>query len=119
MEEAEENAGFSIDIPDRIGEYSMSIIQDLNNEIIQVFYEKVDEDNNILIRKGIGSDDISGDHNKYDEINEVQIDDQIVIEKENGEVIYLATWISNNYSYSVSIPRITEEEMTSIIHQIN
>ena len=119
LEEAEQNAGFSIDIPDRIGEYSMSIIQDLNNEIIRVFYKKVDEDNNILIRKGIGSDDISGDHNKYDEINEVHIDDQIVIEKENGEVIYLATWISNNYSYSVSIPRITEEEMTSIIHQIN
>lgn len=90
MEKVEQNAGFSIDIPDIIGEYSMSIIQDLNNEIIQVFYK--DKDAEILIRKGTGTDDISGDYNAYNEI-----DDKVVTEKGNDGVIYLV----NNYFYSV------------------
>lgn len=118
MEEAEEKAGFSMEVPDAIGEYSKSLIQTLDQEIIQVFYEKDGSDDNILIRKGTGSDDVSGDYNEYAETKEVQIEDVQVTEKGNDGTISLAIWKTDEYSYSVSVPGMTEEEIATIIEQV-
>lgn len=61
LQDAEDNTGFSITVPDNIDGYTQTMIQTLDKEVIQAFYEKNDNsDETILIRKGIGSDDIIG-----------------------------------------------------------
>lgn len=118
LEEAETNAGFSMQAPNTIGEYSATIIQNLDQEIIQVYYEKDGSDTVILIRKGTGSDDISGDYNEYTEIKDVQLGDVQATEKGNDGTVRLATWTADEYSYSVSVPGMTEKEIATIIEQV-
>ena len=118
MEEAEEKAGFSMEVPDAINDYSMGLIQNLDQEIIQVFYFKDGSDDSILIRKGTGADDISGDYNEYTETKEVQIDDVQVTEKGNDGTVSLTTWTTEDYTYSVSVPEMTADEVTAIIEQV-
>ena len=61
LQDAEDNTGFSITVPENIDGYTQTMIQTLDKEVIQAFYEKNDNsDETILIRKGIGSDDIIG-----------------------------------------------------------
>ena len=61
LQDAEDNTGFSITVPENIDSYTQTMIQTLDKEVIQAFYEKNDNsDETILIRKGIGSDDIIG-----------------------------------------------------------
>ena len=118
LEEAEEKSGFSMEVPETIGEYSKTLIQNMDQEIIQVFYEKNGTDDSILIRKGTGSDDISGDYNKYTEIKETQIGDVQVTEKGNDGTVSLATWTTEDYSYSISVPGMSEDEIAVIIEQV-
>lgn len=118
LDKAEANTGFSMEVPDAIGEYTKTLIQTLDQEIIQVFYEKDGSDDNILIRKGTGADDISGDYNEYTETKEVQIDDVQVTEKGNDGTVSLATWTTEDYTCSVSVPGMSEEEIATIIEQV-
>lgn len=118
LEEAEEKAGFSLEVPETIGEYSKTLIQNMDQEIIQVFYEKDGSDDGILIRKGTGSDDISGDYNEYTETKETQIGDVQVAEKGNDGTISLAIWMTDECSYSVSVPGMSEDEIAVIVEQV-
>ena len=101
LNEAEDNVGFSI------------------KEVIQVFYEKDDQsDSTILIRKGIGSDDISGDYNTYNEKTQLNINKNQIMEQGNDGKVMLATWTDAGYTYSVSTLGLSESEMENIIQQI-
>lgn len=117
LEEAETKAGFNMEAPTTIGEYKQTIIQNLDNEIIQVFYEKENSEKSILIRKGVGTEDISGDYNEYDEIN-VKFGDVAITEKGTNGIVYLATWNNENYSYSLYTDGIEIENIDEVITQI-
>lgn len=120
IEEAEQVAGFTMEVPEKIGNYNRSVIMNLNNnEMIEVIYYMEDDDTKeIVIRKGPGSDDISGDYNEYAESNQVQIDEYDVTEKGNDGVVNQAIWTADGYSYSVYASEVTAEEMADIIKQI-
>ena len=119
LNEAEDNVGFSITVPEKIDGYTRTMIQTLDKEVIQVFYEKDDQsDSTILIRKGIGSDDISGDYNTYNEKTQLNINKNQIMEQGNDGKVMLATWTDAGYTYSVSTPGLSESEMENIIHQI-
>ena len=95
------------------------MIQTLDKEVIQVFYEKDDQsDSTILIRKGIGSDDVSGDYNTYNEKTQLDINKNQIMEQGNDGKVMLATWTDAGYTYSVSTPGLSESEMENIIQQI-
>lgn len=119
LDEAKDNTGFSIEIPGQIKGYTQTLIQTLEKQTIQVFYEKGGQtDQEILIRKGIGTEDISGDYNTYDEEKQTDIAGYQVQEKGDNGKIMLATWTNDGYTYSVSAPGISENEMEIIIQQI-
>ena len=119
LQDAEDNTGFSITVPENINGYTQTMIQTLDKEVIQAFYEKNDNsDETILIRKGIGSDDISGDYNKYNEKNQLDINNYQVTEQGNDGKVMLATWTDAGYTYSVSTSEISAGEMETIIQQI-
>lgn len=119
LQEAEDNTGFSITVPDNINGYTQTMIQTLDKEVIQVFYQKAGQSEaEILVRKGIGSDDISGDYNKYSEKTQLNINKNQIMEQGNDGKVMLATWTDAGYTYSVSTPGISAEEMKTIIQQI-
>jgi len=125
IKEAEENAGFSFEIPEAIEGYKIAWIQNLGQEMIEVIYEKADdaeeseEDDTIHLRKGVGTEDISGDYNDYAESNQVTIGSYNVTMQGNNGSVSLATWTDGGFSYAVSVPEMSAESVTTIIQQMN
>lgn len=117
LEEAQQLAGFSIQVPDSIDGYPARSIQVMDTSMIQVLYEN-DQDQQILIRKGTGSDDISGDYNSYNETTQTTLNDFSVTFKGNDGKIMVAIWSDGSYSYAIDASGLTSEEMTALIEQV-
>ena len=100
IKEAISVAGFEIYVPEKILNYKMGIIQAVKGDMIQVFYNN-DKDE-ILVRKAIGTEDVSGDYREYEKVEKVKIGNFDVTLKSNKDKIYLATWTDGKYSFSVS-----------------
>ncbi len=91
--------GFDIIVPDSVDGFDTRTIQVMDNKMIQVIYTK--GDNNLLIRKQAGSDDISGDYSQYSETNTVTLGTlQVTMKGENG-MVCLATWADGGYMYAI------------------
>jgi len=124
IKEAEENAGFSFEIPETIEGYKIAWTQNMDKEMIEVIYEKDDdvkeseEDNSIHLRKGVGTEDISGDYNVYSESNQVDIGSYNVAMQGNNGSVSLATWTDGEFSYVVSVPEMSMENVATIIQQM-
>lgn len=116
MEDAVKIAGFSFEVPKQIEGYSNQAIQAIENDIIQVIYD--DGTNSIYIRKGAGTEDISGDYNEYEQSDEVSIGEYQITEKGNDGKISVAIWNDGNYSFCVGTPGMSAEEIAAIIEQV-
>ena len=110
LEEAEELAGFDIAVPDRIEGYPETLIQAAEDSMIQVFYLEDDSDDadSILIRKGIGTEDISGDYSEYAQNTEATMHGVEVTTKGSDGKIFTATWTQDGYAYSIHADSGTE-----------
>lgn len=87
--------------------------------MIEVIYEAVDDsDDAIYIRKGSGTDDISGDYNSYSESKKVSVGSYNVTMKGDNGTVSLVTWTDGEFSYAVSTPKMSEEFVTAIIKQM-
>lgn len=106
LEEAAKIAGFDMTVPDGIDGYPNIMIQAMDKSTIQVFYsdkELGEEDcKTVLIRKGVGEEDISGDYNKYNENSTAQMHGAEVSLRGDGSLVNTATWVQDGYSYSIS-----------------
>ncbi|MCI5958976.1 MAG: DUF4367 domain-containing protein [Lachnospiraceae bacterium] len=116
MEDAVKIAGFSFEVPKQIEGYPNQVIQAIENDIIQVIYD--DGTNSIYIRKGAGTEDISGDYNEYEQSDEVSIGEYQVTEKGNDGKVSVAIWNDENYSFCVGTPGMSAEEIAAIIEQV-
>ena len=67
VERAAEGAGFVFYCPSEVEGYSKKDISYIKNKLIQVVFR--DGNKSILLRKTKGTDDISGDYNKYNNID--------------------------------------------------
>ena len=94
--EAGTAAGVPFSVPENLGEKSISLIQAMKG-IAEVRYG-TDEDE-IIYRKGSGSDDISGDYGIY-KSSDLTIGGQTVTLRENDGKVYGAVWNANGFSYS-------------------
>ncbi|MCR5736009.1 MAG: hypothetical protein K6G22_15525 [Lachnospiraceae bacterium] len=105
IEDAEKIAGYDIMVPDRIEGYPDTFIQAVKKEMIQVFYydakENEDERSRVLIRKGVGNEDISGDYNEYSQIESAEMHGINVDLRGNDNLIYNATWYQGGYAYAI------------------
>ena len=97
------------------------MIQAVDQEILQVYYEKGEEE--ILIRKAVISQgkDISGDCNKYDVTKKVAVKGKKgkVTVKGSGKKKYVAIWNDGTYSYSVSTSNgMSQNALLKIVKQV-
>lgn len=113
LEEAGKLAGFSFTAPERVDGYTERYIAAIENDIAQVIFSN-DDDSGLYFRKGLGSDDVSGDYNTYDVTEEQTIDGHTVLCKGNDGLIYTATWTDGTYSYAVMCDAGMSAEQLSV-----
>ncbi len=118
LKEAEEDAGFEIQIPDEIRGAKAVAFRNLGTKMLEVIY--YDGDTEVArVRKGIGAEDISGDYVIYSEEKSVEVGEKSVTIKKEAEGCYLAVWTEGDYSYSVSVQTpFNQEELTELVEQV-
>lgn len=78
------------------------------NEFAQIVYEGTD--NSLTYRKTRGTEDISGDYNQYEQILDKAVNGVDIMIKGNNDRYYLATWTTQDFSYSLSVDEGIELE---------
>ena len=118
LEEAETLAGFTVTLPDTIPNWNgESIIRAMENSMIEVVCKM--EDDTLTIRKGAGTEDISGDYNSYETSQEILSGGKTITVKGNSGIIYLAIWTVEDYSFAVRTNSgFSQEEILNIISAV-
>lgn len=124
IEEAEKAVGFDLSVPESIDGLSERIIRvDSEDQLIEVIYQNgQDEDQEIRIRKAVGTDEISGDYNEYSQSRTLDVDGIAVTVKGDDDLITVATWAQDPYVYSIgnySDSGFTEGELVKLIQEIH
>jgi hypothetical protein len=102
IEEAEDLAGFDIALPGSLPEgYSRSAIRAVKDGMIEIIYTNGNDE--IRIRKGMGSEDISGDYSEYGETGTEMVGGLKVTMKGSGGKVNAASWQSGGYAFSVTV----------------
>lgn len=102
LKDAQKLAGFKVTVPEKMPEgYFESVILVIKNDMIEIRY--VNGDDKICIRKGKGSEDISGDYNEYKAINMVMVNNmQVKMQGSDGKV-NVATWVDGEYTFAIDV----------------
>lgn len=106
VSEAAKAAGISFSVPEKLEGYKVSHVQAMDG-IVELRYSN--GSNEIRIRKGKGTNDISGDYNVYKNVSEKKIGGNTVTLKGNGDGVSSATWTDGTYSCSI----FSENELTN------
>lgn len=118
LEEAEQEAQFTLNIPQSIEGYSSSVYR-LNKEtgLLEVVFENGEE--SITFRKASGDGDISGDYNNFAEKNEVELNDTIVTMKGADGKVNVSVWSKDGYAYSINCTTAVEKiTMTDFVKTV-
>lgn len=100
IEEAAEIAGFSVTLPSRIPNWvNDTVIRALPSSMIEVQYQG--DHQTLVVRKGVGDADISGDYSSYPEAREVEVNGQTVTMKGEAGKVNVAIWQDDSYAYAV------------------
>ena len=99
LADAEAAAGFALSVPETVMSKDITLIQAMDGGIIQVSYGSSDA--RVLVRKGPGSGDISGDYNSYPSTQIITVDDVAVTVKGSEDRFSTAMWAAKGYSYAI------------------
>ena len=97
MEAAEKLAGFSMKTVSEIEGYEEDAIRVIPGKLIEIIYKNADG-KEIRLRKGTGTEDISGDYNSYESEETKEIGGVTVTEKSSADGIHLATWTQDDHA---------------------
>ena len=119
LEEAGKLAGFSFIAPDALEGYPEKQIAAIENKIAEVLFN--DEDGaEICLRKGVGTDDISGDYNDYAVTETKTVDGKTLTCKGNDGLVSNATWTDGTYAYSImSTVGMTAEQLSTFVQSLS
>lgn len=118
LEQATKAAGFDLTVPEDVNGSPRHSIQTLGDQMIQVFYG--DADHAVCIRKAPGSEDISGDYSVYTQTNTAAVNGASVTTKGENDLIYLALWTNDGYTYSISARSgMRDADMIALIRLIH
>lgn len=104
LEEAAKTAGFSMTLPE--GGYTFQVMP---GHMIQA------SGDGLTIRKGVGSDDISGDYTSYPQTGTRTVNGLSLTWKGENDWVRVATWSKGDYTFSVSSETgLTMAELTAL-----
>ncbi len=110
ISEAKAITGFDFTVPESIDGNSQSLVQVMNDELIEVRFG-----DDIIVRKSKGSEDNSGSFNNYDTVKE---EGNLTV-KGNGDTYNVAIWTSDGYSYSITSSNgLSMEAITDAVSSI-
>ena len=114
MEDAAETSGFTLELPEALTQKGEPVIQAIEGTLISVSYP--DGKGEIIVRKGSGEEDVSGDFNVYEEQSTAEADGTEVTLRGNGGLVNLAIWQRDGFSYSLSFSEgIAADEIVGLI----
>lgn len=120
LEEAEEAAGFDIEVPDTIdgyGERCFRVMTADGGALLEVLCRN--EAGSLRIRKAPGSGDISGDWNSYADSTDVTVNGSTVTLRGNDGQVSLAIWCAGGYAYAVtSDTALPADAMTALAEAV-
>lgn len=120
LQAAVDIAGFSLDAPDAYGVYDHTVIQAIEGKMIEVIYEDTSETEGLRIRKGVGTDSISGDYNCYDSEETQTIAGVSVSIRKNGDLIFVAEWTDGGYAHSITSENgLTADELETLVSEVH
>lgn len=101
--------------------YTVTGITTISNEVVQMHMNpRVSGPNSpqeITYRVARGSEDISGDYNKYKMKKTKKVDGMKVTFKGDKKMVSLATWTNQGYTFSYHFGKpVTMEEAESLVH---
>lgn len=100
--ELSETVGFEVAEPGNLPFEPESVVYTAYwAEIAEIVYTNGEQ--TAVFRKGIGSDNVSGDYNFYELTSEISVNNINVTLKGNGENYTLAIWTDSEFAYSLSL----------------
>lgn len=120
LSDAADMTGYEFTVPDSIDGFTDVSINVLKSEqLTEVQYTDASQ-NKLCLRKAPGDADISGDYHQYAASTSVDVNGRSVIMHSDDDIVYLATWTSGGYTYSIGIYRedgggLTLDEMTALV----
>ncbi len=119
LEEAGKLAGFSFTAPDALEGYPEKQIAVIENDIAEVTFNNEDGEE-VCFRKGLGTEDVSGDYNVYKTTETQTIGGKTVTCKGNDGLVSNATWSDGTYAYSIlSTAGMTAEQLTAWVQSLS
>ncbi len=114
VEELSKTVGFEVSEPGNLPFEPESVVYTAYwAEMAEIIY--TNDEQTAAFRKGIGSDDVSGDYNSYELTSEISVNDINAMLKGNGETYTLAIWTDGEFAYSLSLSEgVGEAEWISI-----
>ena len=101
-EELSKTVGFEVSEPGNLPFEPESVVYTAYwAEMAEIIY--TNDEQTAAFRKGIGSDDVSGDYNSYELTNEISVNGINTTLKGNGETYTLAIWTDGEFAYSLSL----------------
>ena len=114
LAEAAKAAGFELTAP--VAEDA--VIRVIPEELIEVI-DYAGEEETGRIRKGVGSEDVSGDYSVYAQVSTVDVDGLTVTMKGDGGKERLAIWTCDGCTFSVSVTNgVTRNEMSALVKTV-
>jgi uncharacterized membrane protein len=103
LKEAESYAGFDFTVPDSLSTDYASIGYDaIRGDLLEVFCYDADGSRVLVLRKGSGTDDISGDYNTYSVSDTLTVNGRkINVRGSSKESISVAAWTDGTSSYAI------------------
>ena len=117
--EAAEAAGVTFTEPTSLPEgYTFSAARAIAGELMEVVY--TNGENDLTIRKAIGTEDCSGDTTVYSETSTQTVDEMEITCKGEDGMIMLATWTDGESSYAVSAAGegLDQNTLTTLVGEI-
>lgn len=115
LAKAEKAVGFTMKLPSELGTLKLKYTV-IDGKLLEACGEMNGKE--VVVRKALGSEDISGDYNSYEKEVTIDLSSCAVTMKGNADGFCLATWTQNGYSYSISTPAISDTALATLVAQV-
>ncbi len=121
LADAVREAGFDLTAPDVVNGAADRLyrVMTLDGKMLEVIYQS-GGDEAARIRKAPGTEDVSGDFNEYAQTDTVVIGEAEVTMRGSDDMVCLATWTVDGYTYAVSVNNgISSSDMAALVSEIH